>query len=152
MLLHVTCYPARNVWNIIPPIDRHWIIQLFAWLSKIWMIGQMDNASEKLDFPFHTVDYFYELCISCWLNWPLTSVLSVMMMTILQKALYMLMMKKQMTNSLVQSCHPVICDGRTLFDSARLPDHDLQGFVISPLVIPYHAFCYLLSCLISLLL
>ena len=70
----------------------------------------------------------------------LTSVFSVMMMTILQNALYMLMMKKQMTNSLVQSCHPVICDGRTLFGSARLPDHDLQGFVISPLVIPYLAF------------
>ena len=58
-----------------------------------------------------------------------------------------MMMKRQMTNSLVQSCHPVICDGRTLFDSRRLPDHDLQGFVISPLVIRYLASYYLLSCL-----
>ena len=55
------------------------------------------------------------------------------------------MMKRQMTNSLVQSCHPVICDGRTLFDSRRLPDHDLQGFVISPFVIRYLASYYLLS-------
>ena len=49
---------ARNVWNIIPAIDRHWIIQLFARLPKIWMIGQIDKASEKLTSHFIALTIF----------------------------------------------------------------------------------------------
>ena len=57
----------------------------------------------------------------------------------------MVMMKKEMTNRLVQSCHPLICDGRTLFDSRACLTTTYKDLLSPLLLFVISPSCYSLS-------
>ena len=48
---------ARNVWNIIPAIGRHWIIHLFCRIAKDLDDWTNWQSFRKTYFPFHSIDY-----------------------------------------------------------------------------------------------
>ena len=53
--------------------------------------------------------------------------------------------------ALVESCHPVICEGRTLFDSSSQLTTTYKDLLSPPLVICYLPACYSLSLLLLLI-